>query len=234
MNDIIKMKKKPSNSWTILGLQPGADFNAIKSAYKQLAQQHHPDKGGKVSDWLAISAAYESLKKKKYVPILEGPSTQMLDIKLSVQQQILGLDDIIQVEDEEELFIKVKIPAGAKIGDRFKVERTGKNYIINIKELAHSFFTRDGNHLILYKTIHITDVLRRRPLIIESATGEYIEVEMPTDIQSGTIIVVPNQGLFNRKTRSRGNLRIHIKIDLPIITDDNVEEFITRLNNDRY
>jgi DnaJ-class molecular chaperone len=234
MNDIIKMKTKPNNPWTILGLQPGADFTAIKAAYKQLAQKHHPDKGGKVSDWLAISDAYETLKKKKYVPILEGPSTQMLDIKLSIQQQIQGLDDIIRVEDEDELFVKVKIPPGAKTGDRFRVERTGKNYIINIKELAHSFFTRDGNHLILYKTIHIADVLRRRPLIIESATGEYIEVALPNDIQTGTIIVVPEQGLFNRKTHKRGNLRIHVKIELPIITDDNVEELITRLKNDRY
>lgn len=53
-----------------LGLQRGASGEQIKSAYKKLAIQNHPDKGGDVEKFKAISAAYNVLsndeKKQEY------------------------------------------------------------------------------------------------------------------------------------------------------------------------
>ena len=47
----------------VLGLQPGATLNEIRSAYRRLAKLHHPDAGGERSlpRFLAIQAAYEQL-----------------------------------------------------------------------------------------------------------------------------------------------------------------------------
>jgi DnaJ family protein A protein 2 len=44
-----------------LGLQRGASAEQIKSAYRKLAIQNHPDKGGKEEDFKEISAAYNVL-----------------------------------------------------------------------------------------------------------------------------------------------------------------------------
>lgn len=232
MNDTMKQKNNNNNPWKILGIEPDSTLEQIKAAYRNKTKIHHPDKGGKISDWLLIQSAYKEITDKKYIPILQTSSTKMLDIKLTVKQQIEGVNDTIVVDSEDDLYIKVNIPPGAKQGDRFRVTSKEDNYIINVKEHTHSCFTRQGNHLIMYKTISIIDALKRNPLIIEGPQGDYLEVEMPLDVQNGTIIVVPEHGLYDRKTHKRGNIRINIKIDIPVITEENLEEFITRLRND--
>ena len=53
-----------------LGIEKSASESEIKKAYRKLAVKHHPDKGGDVEKFKAISAAYEVLsdpeKKKLY------------------------------------------------------------------------------------------------------------------------------------------------------------------------
>lgn len=225
--------KKKNNPWDILGIPADSDFAEVKKAYKSASRIHHPDKGGKVRDWLDISEAYETIKSKNYIPIVKENNTQLLNINLSLKQQILGTEDIIvMINDKKELYINVTIPPGAMAGDKFKVTQGNTNYIINIKELAHSDFTRQGTSLIMYKKVSIIDALKRTPLLIEGPAGEYIEVDLPDRVQTGTIISVKGHGLHNRKNRERGNLKIHLIIDLPIVSDNNIEEFITRLKHD--
>ena len=49
------------NLYDILGLSKNATFEEIKSKYKSLAQQHHPDKGGDPELFKEIKNAYEVL-----------------------------------------------------------------------------------------------------------------------------------------------------------------------------
>ena len=225
--------KQNKDPYSILGIKPGTKLKDIKTAYKEKAQRFHPDKGGTVAEWLKISEAYETIIKRKHVPIITTADTQMLNITLDIKQQIEGVDDYIKVDDEEELYIKIKIPPGALAGDRFQVKSHGKKYIINVKEKAHSDFTRDANNLILYKTLDIVDVMLGRPFMIENAVGEYIEVEIPKDCNTGSIISVKEQGLYNRKTKRYGNLRIFVAVRIPQLdTDQAIDEFIKRLKDD--
>ena len=45
----------------VLGLNPGASLDAIKTAFRQLVKQHHPDVGGSPEDFLRVSEAYQQL-----------------------------------------------------------------------------------------------------------------------------------------------------------------------------
>jgi DnaJ-class molecular chaperone len=227
------MKKKQNNPWDVLGIQPDSDIKEVKQAYKNLSMLHHPDKGGKVRDWLAIADAYETIKTNKYVPILPSTSTQLLNLTLSLKQQILGLDDIVAIDDgNEEIYMQVKIRPGAVSGDKIQVVKDKKKYIINIKDKAHSVFTRQGSSLIMYKKLSVIDALKRTPILIEGPTEEFIEVDLPEEIQTGTILTLPKHGLYDKNKRQRGNLKIHLNVELPILTDENINDFITRLKDD--
>lgn len=221
--------KKMKNPWFILGLEPGASLKEVKQAYKRLAIKKHPDKGGTIADWLAISDAYEEIKKKEHVPIVKASNTKMIDLPLTIEQQIDGINDYIQIEDEEDLFLKVNIPPGVLAGDKFKVTSKGRKYIINVKEKANNVFTRSGNNIIMYKTLDVIDVMKLNSFMIMTPTGEHCEIKIPADTVTGSIIVLKGHGLYNRKSKRKGNLRIHIKVNIPYLNSTNMEEFITRL-----
>lgn len=51
--------------YEILGVSPGASPEEIKSAFKKLAMQHHPDRGGDTEKFKEINNAYQTLTNPK-------------------------------------------------------------------------------------------------------------------------------------------------------------------------
>ena len=50
------------NYYDTLGVSETASDNEIKSAFRKLAAQHHPDKGGNETKFKEINEAYDTLK----------------------------------------------------------------------------------------------------------------------------------------------------------------------------
>lgn len=48
--------------WSVLGIQPRSSRSEIDRAYRELAKEAHPDRGGSREAWDALSAAYEQAK----------------------------------------------------------------------------------------------------------------------------------------------------------------------------
>ena len=67
-----------STHYEVLGLSPDASEGDVKSAYRRLALQHHPDKGGSQADFVRIADAYTVLvdasKRAAYDAELAGGS----------------------------------------------------------------------------------------------------------------------------------------------------------------
>ena len=103
------------NLYDILGLSKNATFEEIKTKYKSLAQQHHPDKGGDPDLFKKIKHAYEilsdAISRKKYDTTGQyehGPSirTEALD-QLSrlffniVPNMNADIDDLVLIMKNE-------------------------------------------------------------------------------------------------------------------------------------
>jgi len=60
--DEAKREVGDDSPYGILGILKGASWTEIKSAYRKLAMQHHPDKGGDPAMFRKIQGAYEVLE----------------------------------------------------------------------------------------------------------------------------------------------------------------------------
>ena len=60
-NAVAPVQQSAEDPYMILGIQPGADSNAIKLAYRRLAKQHHPDAGGNAAEFQKIKTAFNEL-----------------------------------------------------------------------------------------------------------------------------------------------------------------------------
>ena len=58
-----------NNPYKTLGVQENADDIQIKKAYKKLAMQHHPDKGGDAKKFQEVSEAYDTIKTLSLIHI---------------------------------------------------------------------------------------------------------------------------------------------------------------------
>jgi DnaJ homolog subfamily A member 2 len=59
-------REKPNTTkyYELLGVEKGATFDQIKKAFRKKAVKEHPDKGGDLTKWQEITAAYDVLSDK--------------------------------------------------------------------------------------------------------------------------------------------------------------------------
>lgn len=48
---------------SVLGVEPGADEDAVRDAYRSLMKDHHPDHGGSTEEFIRIKEAYEAIQR---------------------------------------------------------------------------------------------------------------------------------------------------------------------------
>ena len=75
------------NPYEVLGVTKNASLEEIKKHFKQLAQKHHPDKGGDEKEFIKVKQAYETLidpEKRKFYD-----NNGYYDQKVSLEEQAL-------------------------------------------------------------------------------------------------------------------------------------------------
>lgn len=219
-----------------LGLQPGASIEDVKTAYKNLAKKHHPDKGGDPETFKEINNAFGRLSNPKKnennqygdpfenvarqffggsfpffngQPPHRGMFKQMVDVHMN-------LEDIYQAKRLRVNNQEVYIPANTPIHKEIPVP--GTNIVIFIRHNKHPVFDVESHtyNLVYKQNISLCEALIGFQCKLKHPNGEMMFIKSPPNkvIQNNMVLTAKGKGIpTNRGPFS--NLIVMFEVDIP-------------------
>ena len=230
------MNTPPPDHYATLGLERHCTDAQIRTAYRLLAKQLHPDVNQSSRDSIAqtqaLNAAYEILsdadRRKAYddeLHALERPSSRKLKSQRNISQDVhLRVEDFLRVT---KLDVRVSDPANANgpetyelivpqetaPGAKFKLPRTsaaGAGFVlVRVKVRPDFHFKVRGSDLRCDLRISSQRATQGGTEMVATANGSRVRVQIPRGIERNEIIRVSGEGL--PKTRGgRGDLLVRV------------------------
>jgi len=182
--------------YTTLGVADAATPEEVKSAYRKLAKQHHPDLGGDVAKFQQISEAYETLadadKRAHYDHTLRNPQTQF-------HGHPGGFHFTHNFDGNPEAFNHINEQFSQMFGFNFRHAQTPKNRNIRVQLEVDFLETLDN----FQKTIEYNLTNGK----------ETITLDLPSGINDGTLLQVAGRGDNGNSAVPRGALEILVKVN---------------------
>src|SRR5262245_51194545 len=131
-------------------------------------------------------------------------------------------------------WIEVQVPPGVSDGSRVRVPGCGNaglrggpagDLVLQVEVEPHPFYRREGEDL--YCTVPVT--------LVEAALGAHIEVpapdgpipiEIPAGTQTGQRFRLRKRGAPRLGERSRGDLYVEVRVEVPTVTDGRGRELL--------
>lgn len=176
-----------SDYYNILGVDRTANADDIKRAYRKLAAQHHPDRGGDTAKFQEIQQAYDTLSDPEKRSQYDNPAPQ-------------GFPGGFQFHGNgfppgfEEIFSSFP----DAFGGMFR-RSPARNKTLNIQTsitLEDSFF---GKELIAN-------------INLPSGRNQTIEIKIPKGIQDGTTLRLSNMGDDSIPNLPRGDIHLTVRV----------------------
>lgn len=133
--------------------------------------------------------------------------------------------------------LKFRIPAGVQTGQRIHLASQGEvgpgggpqgDLYIEIRERTHPEFTRRGDDLHCTLNIPMTAAALGATIDVDTFDGpEAVEIEAGT--QAGETIRMPGLGVEHLHTGGRGDLHVHVNVQVPTKLDDRQRELLNEL-----
>lgn len=121
--------------------------------------------------------------------------------------------------------VSVEIPAGIRDGQQLRVAGFGEagmrgassgDLIVTARIAPHDFFERDGSNLHASISIPMVKAALGAKVEIDGIMeDETVEVRIPAGSQFGDVIKVKGHGLKKLGKESRGDLFIHLEVEIP-------------------
>jgi molecular chaperone DnaJ len=120
--------------------------------------------------------------------------------------------------------LDVDVPAGLEDGDRIPQRGQGESgrqgaragdLYIQVQVAPHPFLTREGRSLHTRVRLPLTTALLGGTVRVPALGGGEHEIEIPAGIQPGEVLLVARAGLPVRGGGRRGDLHLHVDIEVP-------------------
>ncbi len=116
--------------------------------------------------------------------------------------------------------------------------------VIKFRELAHPRFKRQGDNLIYFHKISLSDALKSIPISFETIDGEVIKLSAPEVVSPDTTIELPGKGMPIlddnplgpiKKSFQRGDLFVKFDIEFPrYLSEDKKQELTAILDENEH
>jgi len=180
-----------ANAYETLGVPKGASEEEIKRAYRKLAAQHHPDKGGDTGKFQEIQSAYETLsdpvKRQQHDNPFHhqaGPNGSHFEFHFGG-----GPEDLFQQ------FFSQGFPGGHP----FQQRQPRRNKDLRVQ---------------LQVTLASTLEQQRKTISVQTTKGDRynVDVDIPRGVSDGTTIKYSQMGDNMFDTLTRGDLYVIITL----------------------
>jgi len=149
-----------------------------------------------------------------------------VNVQVTLEDVLKGktIDAEIGIPGGKKKMINITIPPGIEDLQQIRYEGMGDNSIsglrpgdllVNVRVIPHPVFKREGDSLIVDKTISAWDAMLGCNVSINTIDSKTLSITIPPGTQPETIMSCRGEGLPNMRTRSRGNLLIRIKVEIP-------------------
>jgi len=242
------------DAYKILGVKRTDSKEDIKKAYRKLANEHHPDKGGEEAEFKKIKQAYEDIKSGKanqsqntsrsynfktaadiYNFYQSGNvrTTRSLKIQanISIANAINGGMQVLEVQvvpGQNPQYINVEIPPGIMQGETIRFPDIIIHKVdvyVTFRIINDNIWTIRGLDLTKVETLDFWDLILGTTIETKAITKETISVTVPALTKPGTLLKLSKKGARNRQNYLlKGDMYVKIATKLP---DDIPEELLS-------
>ena len=137
--------------------------------------------------------------------------------------------------------IEIEIPAGVDNGNRMHLPGRGEvgpgggrpgDLYVEIEVEEHDFLVRDGDALHLELSIPMTAAALGRETRVATLDGEE-KIEIKPGTQPGSTHILKGKGMTRLRSGTRGDLHIHIDVEIPTKLSKEQEELLLRFASAR-
>jgi molecular chaperone DnaJ len=131
----------------------------------------------------------------------------------------------------------VDVPAGIEDGMRIRLAGQGEvgpgggpagDLYIEVSELPHDVFTRDGADLHCTIGVPMTSAALGSDLVLTTLDGEE-KIEIRAGTQAGAVLHLRGKGVPRLRSSARGDLFVHVEVRTPTRLDEEQERLLREL-----
>lgn len=174
-----------SDLYNILGVNKSATPDEIKRAYRKLAAQHHPDRGGDTKKFQEIQAAYDTLGDPDKRSAYDNPQPQMGGFNFHSNGFPPGFEDIFN-----------NFPDA--FGGMFRRQQQ-RNRTLNLQ-----------THITLEEAFLGKELIAS--LTLPSGRPQTIEIKIPPGINDGTTLRLSGMGDDTIPNLPKGDIHLTVHI----------------------
>jgi len=179
-----------TNYYQTLGVDQNANSDEIKKAYRKLAAQHHPDRGGDTAKFQEIQEAYDTLSDPNKRSQYDNPQPQGFPGGFNFNFSG-GMPPGF-----EEIFGQF---GGNPFGFQFRQQAPQRNRTLNLNTDITLEEAYEGKEMIANVTL-------------PSGRNQTLEVKIPKGIQDGTTLRLAGMGDDSIPSVPRGDIHLTVRI----------------------